>query len=117
MPFRPNQSEHPHINYYHMPIRGLNELRLLRDELRRRLKEVRCSVLLLQGDKDPVVDPISLDKLQGLLSAAEVEAKMVPSRRHGILYENIGGTIDTVLDYVNRLNNTKSRQERATAED
>jgi esterase/lipase len=117
MPFRPNQSEHPHINYYHMPIRGLNELRLLRDELRRRLKEVRCSVLLLQGDKDPVVDPISLDKLQDLLSAAEVEAKMVPSRRHGILYENIGGTIDTVLDYVNRLNNTKSRQERATAED
>ncbi len=116
MPFRPNQSEHPHINYYHMPIRGLNELRLLRDELRHRLKDVRCSVLLLQGDKDPVVDPRSMGKLRNLLSAAKVEAKMIPSKRHGILYEDIGGTVDTVLDYVSRLDDDEPRQERAAGD-
>jgi esterase/lipase len=116
MPFRPNQSEHPHINYYHMPIRGLNELRLLRDELRIRSKEVRCPVLLLQGDKDPVVDAKSMGKLRGLLSAAKIEAKMIPSKRHGILYEDIGGTVEIVLDYVARLNDEESRQERAAGD-
>ncbi|HSS63307.1 MAG TPA: alpha/beta fold hydrolase, partial [Gammaproteobacteria bacterium] len=116
MPFRPNQSEHPHINYYHMPIRGLYELRLLRDELRRRLNEVRCSVLLLQGDKDPVVDPRSMGKLRDLLSSAKVEAKMISSKRHGILYEDIGGTFDTVLDYVTRLDGAEPRQERAAGD-
>ncbi len=113
MPFRPNQSEHPHINYYHMPIRGLNELRLLRDALRQRSKEVRCPVLLLQGDKDPVVDPRSMGKLRDLLSAAKVESKMIPSKRHGILYENIGETVDTVLDYVARLDGAEVNKEQA----
>ena len=116
MPFRPNQSEHPHINYNHMPIRGLNELRLLRDELRNRSKEVRCPVLLLQGDKDPVVDPRSMGKLRGLLSEARVEAKMIPSKRHGILYEDIGETVDVVLDYVSRLDDAEPTQERAAGD-
>ncbi len=116
MPFRPNQSEHPHINYYHMPIRGLNELRLLRDELRNRLKEVHCPVLLLQGDKDPVVDPRSLGKLRNLLTAAKVETKIIPSKRHGILYEDIGGTVEMVLDYVGRLDETEPRRERAAGD-
>lgn len=116
MPFRPNQSEHPHINYLHMPIRGLNELRLLRDMLRLRAKEVHCPVLLLQGDKDRVVDPRSLGKLRDLLGAAEVEAKMVPSKRHGILYEDIGGTMDTVLEYVARLDGAEPKRERAAGE-
>ena len=31
-PFQMNESENPHINYLHMPIRGLQELRLLVDE-------------------------------------------------------------------------------------
>ena len=116
MPFRPNQSEHPHINYYHMPIRGLNELRLLRDELRNRSKEVRCSVLLLQGDKDPVVDPRSMGKLRGLLSAAKVEAKMIPSKRHGIVYEDIGDTVAIVMDYVARLDDEESGHDRAAGD-
>ncbi len=117
MPFRPNQSEHPHINYHHMPIRGLNELRLLRDELRRRAKDVRCPVLLLQGDKDRVVDPRSLGKLRDLLGAAAVESKMIPSKRHGILYEDIGGTMDVVLDYVTRLDGAEPDRERVMGED
>ncbi len=116
MPFRPNQSEHPHINYYHMPIRGLNELRLLRDQLRHRLKDVRCPVLLLQGDKDRVVDSRSMGKLRDLLSGAKVESKMIPSKRHGILYEDIGGTVDIVLDYVARLDDAEPRQQRAAAD-
>ena len=35
MPFRPNDSENPHINYLHMPIRALYELGRLVDEVKK----------------------------------------------------------------------------------
>ena len=49
MPFRENDSEHPHINYRNMAIRGLFELRRMVDELDRRLPEIDCPVALVQG--------------------------------------------------------------------
>jgi esterase/lipase len=103
MPFRDNQSEHPHINYYHIPIRGLYELGRLVDELRSRVPEVRCQVLLMQGDADPVVDPGSVRVLRDLLDAADVEVKEIASTRHGIVYGNIDGTHEAIVDFVARL--------------
>ncbi len=103
MPFRTNQSEHPHINYYHIPIRGLYELGRLVDELRSRVPEVRCPVLLMQGDADPVVDPGSVSVLRDLLDAADVEVKEIASTRHGIVYGNIDGTQEAIVDFVARL--------------
>ena len=103
MPFRTNQSEHPHINYFHIPIRGLYELGRMVDELRSRVPEVRCPVLLVQGDTDPVVDPDSVGVLRDLLDAADVEVKEIASTRHGIVYENIDGTQESIVDFVARL--------------
>jgi len=103
MPFRSNQSEHPHINYYQMPIRGLYELGLLVEELRSRIPEVRCPVLLMQGDADPVVDPESVGVLRDLLKAADVEVKEVATTRHGIVYEDIDGTRQAIIDFVAHL--------------
>ena len=57
MPFRVHESEHPHINYRHVPIRGLFELRCVADELVQRLPDVVCPVAVIQGDEDHVVDP------------------------------------------------------------
>ena len=99
MPFRPNQSEHPHINYHQIPIRGLYELRLLVDALRERAAEVACPVLLLQGDHDPVVDPDSINVLAGLMGTGRVRTELVSSRRHGIVYENIDRTQERILDF------------------
>ena len=44
MPFRPKESEHPHINYRNMPIRGVYELQRMVDELEEHLP--RSSVRL-----------------------------------------------------------------------
>ncbi len=96
MPFRENDSEHPHINYRNMAIRGLFELRRMVDELDRRLPEIDCPVALVQGDADGVVDPKSLELIYEKLTTKEKTAKLVPSERHGILSEDIGHTQEIV---------------------
>ena len=100
MPFRPNDSEHPHINYRNIPIRGLYELRSMVDELRHRLPEVTCPVSVVQGTDDQVVDPKSADMIVAGLGTAQKDLTMVSSRRHGILNEDIGDTQASVISAI-----------------
>ena len=72
-------------------------------EMQRLLGEVRLPVLLVQGDEDPVVDPRSVMLLEKGLSAARVQRCAVPAKRHGILYEDLGGTQQRVIDYLHAL--------------
>lgn len=97
MPFRENDSEHPHINYRHMAIRGLFELRRMVDEMERRLPKIACPVTLIQGDEDRIVNPKSLELMYKKLATKEKTARRVPSTRHGILNENIANTQEIVL--------------------
>jgi esterase/lipase len=102
-PFHHVPPEHSHINYLHKPVRALYELNRLIAELEGRLAQVRCPVLLVQGTDDPTVDPRSGELLrQGLVSAA-VTLLEVPSARHGILYEDVGGTQVRVAEFLAQL--------------
>lgn len=103
MPFRRNESEHPHINYHHMAIRGLFELRRVVDEMERRLPEIDCPVMLFQGDKDGVVDPASGRMVLEKLGSDRKWLQMVPSRRHGILNENIGNVQERLLEFLSAI--------------
>jgi esterase/lipase len=100
MPFRVNESEHPAINYRHIPIRGLFELCRLVDEMQGRLGDVVSPVALFQGNKDPVVDPKSADLIFAGLGATEKWLHRVASRRHGILNENIDNTQEKVIKFL-----------------
>ncbi len=100
MPFRPTKTEHPGINYRHMPIRGLYELRRMVDAMRPKLGDVECPVLLLQGSDDPVVVPHSAKLIHDKLGAADKTLKMIRSDRHGILHEDIGDTQQTVVEFL-----------------
>lgn len=103
LPFRPNDaSEHPEINYCHMPIRGLYELRRMVDDMEDRLEDVRCPVLLLQGSNDPVVAPVSAQLIYEKLGAADKRLEVITSQRHGILIEDTGGTQQMIRDFVAR---------------
>ncbi len=100
MPFRPNDSEHPHINYRNVPVRGLFELRRMVDGLRQRLPDVDCPALVIQGAEDQVVDAKSADMILAGLGTAEKSRVMVPSRRHGILNEDTGETQEAILSFI-----------------
>ncbi|MDX1432823.1 MAG: alpha/beta hydrolase [Gammaproteobacteria bacterium] len=103
MPFRVNESEHPDINYRQMPIRGLYELTVVVEELRRRLPEVAAPVCLVQGSADEIVDPSSAGLIVKLIGEDRARLTMVETRRHGILNEDVGETRATVLSFLAEL--------------
>ena len=105
MPFRPNESEHPDINYYSMPVHGLFELGQMASAVESNLKNVHCPVCLVQGDEDSIVDPRSAQIIYDNIGSKDKDLLMIPSKRHGILYEDIGGTQDQVISFINRLCN------------
>jgi esterase/lipase len=100
-PFRVNESEHPHINYRHIPIRGLYELTRMVDTLEHDLARVHCPALILQASGDRVVDPKSAQIVHRKLGGHRKTVHMVDADRHGILNEDIGETrrlIDRFVD-------------------
>lgn len=100
MPFRVNDSEHPEINYRHMPIRGLYELRQMVDDLEPRLGDIEHPALILQGDGDQIVDPASAEIIHDNLGSRDKAVHLISSNRHGLLNENIGGTHDRVFEFI-----------------
>jgi esterase/lipase len=104
VPFRANDaSEQPDINYRHMPIRGLYELRQMVNDLEGHLADVQCSVLLLQGSSDPIVAPESAERIYDRLPHADKILEIVNSARHGILKEDIGDTQRLICNFINNV--------------
>ena len=103
MPFRPNVAENPELSYAHVPIRGLFELRRVLDELDRHLPDVACPVLILQGDEDPAVDPESARHIHARVGSTTKALHFIPSKRHGILSENVGQTRSLIRSFIDNL--------------
>ena len=103
MPFRPNESEHPLINYRNIPLRGLYELTRVVNHLEEVLPLIHCPVTLIQADSDKVVDPQSAQIVQRKLASLSKEVHWIPSTRHGILNEDVGATQTLIVDFLARL--------------
>lgn len=101
-PFQTREPEHPTIDYRHMPVRGLVELRKAADELERRLPDIGCPAAILHGTDDPIADPESAQFIHRRLGSAEKSLHMIPSQRHGILHEDIAGTMTLVISLLGK---------------
>ncbi len=99
-PFIVNMSEHPLINYRHVPVKSLYELRRLIHSMDDFLPHCQVPVLILHGDHDPVVSVKSAHEVMKKLTTANKQLKLIESSRHGILMENIGGTWSIVNDFM-----------------
>jgi esterase/lipase/1-acyl-sn-glycerol-3-phosphate acyltransferase len=109
VPFRPNESEHPHINYRHIPIRGLFELRRLIGEMVHRLADVTCPVMIIHGTEDRIIDPKSAHIILKKIASTDTSLHLIPSQRHGLLNENIGGTQDLTTSFLKSLDPNEPR--------
>ncbi len=99
-PFIDNRSEHPAINYRHVPVKSLYELRRLIHDMDDFLPLCRVPSLILHGDQDPVVSVKSAEEIMDMLETGNRQIKIIDSNRHGILMENIGGTWDIINNFM-----------------
>ncbi len=107
-PFLVNESENPDVNYRHIPVRGLYELRRAVDDVKKHLADVTCPVAVLQGDDDPIVMPKSAEIIVSGLGSEDKTLHMIPARRHGILKEGTGEAQDIVISFINGLDRAEN---------
>lgn len=90
--FIENATEHPRINYTHVPVRSLYQLKQLMEELDQVLCRIEIPTLLVYADRDPVVSSKGASNLMDRLGTINKRLVIVSAERHGILMENAGGT-------------------------
>jgi esterase/lipase len=110
-PFFENISEHPQINYRHVPVRSLYELRLLIQEMDIFLPKIKIPVFLMQGDQDPVVSVKSAPELMNKLKTPDKHLKILKSDRHGVIMENIDGAWHQNDEFIGRCVREKKQRE------
>lgn len=94
--FIENPTEHPDVNYRNVPVKSLYELRQLIEAMDDFVPLCTVPVLVLQGDNDPVVAVKSANELMNKLKCKTKQLKIIQSKRHGILMENISGTWEII---------------------
>ena len=99
-PFQENKPEHPHINYRHIPIAAVNQLLRLISASKTRFKKIKCPVLLIQADNDPVIAPSSMSFLLTAIEPSLLTYQWVSSSRHGILFENSDNCQQIISDFI-----------------
>lgn len=103
IPFRPNDTEHPEINYAHIPIRALYQLQKLIEYFFDHPAHIKCAVNLYQSDKDPVVVPDSVRKLYAHITCTRKNIVMIDSDHHGIVYDDTDNTQQKIIDTLNEI--------------
>ena len=103
IPFRPNPTEHPDINYMHIPIRSLYQLQKLIEDFFARPANIDCPVTLFQSDHDPVVVPDSVNQLYRHILARDKYINIIRSNHHGIVFDNVDDTQQKIIDTVQAL--------------
>lgn len=80
-----NRPQYPDVNYDRNPLRGVRELLRLQRQVDGRLGDITVPTLVLQADRDPVVDPRWSERLVKRIAADEVDYAPMAFTHHGIL--------------------------------
>lgn len=100
MTFQPNDTEHPEVNYQHIPVRALYQLQQMIDQLMGEPLKINARLHLIQSKDDPVVEPSSVESLYQHIEAKDKSITMIEADRHGIVYENIDGVQRKIVDFI-----------------
>ncbi|MFK8068119.1 MAG: alpha/beta fold hydrolase [Gammaproteobacteria bacterium] len=102
-PFSLNNSDHPEINYRHIPVEALYELRLMIDSMTKRLPEIKCPILILHAEKDAVADISGVKIIEKNISSDQLSVIKIASDRHGLILEDIGDSQTHIMAFLTRL--------------
>ncbi|MCG6894535.1 MAG: alpha/beta fold hydrolase [Desulfobacteraceae bacterium] len=107
--FVANEPENPHINYTRNPVSGIHELERLMDAVAEVLPSIHVPALVIQSDRDPVVQPGGARKVFDRLESENKSLLFVNFQRHGIL---LGEEAHTVHQAIHHFIRRVTRSER-----
>lgn len=80
-----NDPENRHINYTKNPLAGVKQLVEVMNEAQDALERIHLPLLVIQGSKDPTVNPISGQSIFDRTATAHKELVVLERDRHGIV--------------------------------
>ena len=93
--------ENPEINYSEHHIQSIRELKKMIDYAYPLLKKVTAKTLIIQGDKDPVVNPKGADLIYNTIQSEEKTKVVLKANEHVILNEKHYGEIfEAVKEFI-----------------
>ncbi len=98
--FIPNHPENPHINYFKNPVHGVDQLLELVDVVRKELRRVTVPALIIQGGKDPTVDPESAEEYYESIASKTKGLVWVDSPYHGIVYRGSDVIFERIHEFI-----------------
>ncbi len=106
VPYRPNDSAHPEVNYASIPVHGLKELLRTAEKVLEPRADMSTPVQIIQADGDPVVDPAGIELLRRAYAHVKPNIATVHADRHDIIYDNESGCWDVVDSFLASLDLT-----------
>ncbi|MDD9911461.1 MAG: alpha/beta fold hydrolase [Alphaproteobacteria bacterium] len=98
--FYGEETSQPGVNYDTMPIKALNELRLLIQDVKNILSNVVVPTVVLQGDQDETVHPRSAQKIYDTLGSDDKVLHWVKDGPHALIKDNVGLTWPTLEKFI-----------------
>jgi esterase/lipase len=98
--FKKSSPENPDINYQYIPISAIHQFKSLMDETEDSLGEIDQPILIIQGDGDPTVDPVSAELLFNKVSSRDKKIFRVDDNRHVIVLEKGSPIQREVVDFI-----------------
>lgn len=99
-PFLENNPEHKTVNYTNVPVKSLYELNRLMDNVEELLPAITIPALIVYADQDPVIHIESSQIIMNKIGSKYKELVAIQSDRHGILMDNIGGTWESINNFL-----------------
>jgi carboxylesterase len=104
-----NPTESPDVNYNKNYLKGVVQLSKMIDACSEQLPKITCPALIIQGDKDPTVNPVSGQMILDAIGSTKKELVMMPFNRHVIIRkENSERVFEKILEFVNSIFSDKA---------
>ncbi len=101
-PFKINESENPSINYSHIPIRALYQLKKLIQQFNKPLK-INCPIHFMHANEDPIIKTSSMDILMAKLGNKESLKTLIQADVHGIIFKDCDDTQQKICNWIDSL--------------
>ncbi len=113
-----NHPENTHINYTRNPVAAIRQLSECIAATEAELPKIVRPTLILQGSRDPIVDPISGQLIFSQVGTPLKEYLMIERNRHGIINgEGAEDVCERVLQFIERVISKSGKNEDPNDED